>query len=86
MKKSFCIILVFFLALGAVYAQPAAQQPVVSPEAGRPADQNASLVSQMDNSVRILAGDVHRKLNERRAQKIAVGQFIFRGSVPPFGT
>ena len=41
-------------------------------------------VQQMDDAVRRLAGDIHSKLVEERAQKIAIAQFSYRGTIPPF--
>jgi hypothetical protein len=49
------------------------------------AQNTESPVPQMDNAIKVLAGNIHRKLVEERAQKITVGQFAFRGSVPPLG-
>ena len=77
MEKRLCVILIVFIIVSAVYAQ----QP-----AGQSTGQNVSLVSQMDSAVKVLAWDIHKKLIETRAQKIAVGQFAYRGSIPPLGS
>ncbi|MDR0474804.1 MAG: DVUA0089 family protein [Treponema sp.] len=46
--------------------------------------QNAeSPVSRMDTAIKVLAGEIHKKLIEEKAQKIAIGQFTYRDSVPP---
>jgi len=56
------------------------------------AQNTASPVPQMDDAVREIAGEIHKKLvgesprNEERVQKAAVGQFTHRGYVPAFGT
>ena len=89
MKKCLSVILVFFFIISAAYAQPATQ-PVIPPIAQQPASQSAgesaSLVQQMDSTVKTFAGDIHKKLIEKRVQKIAVGQFVHRGSIPPLGS
>jgi hypothetical protein len=46
--------------------------------------QNAeSPVARMDAAIKVLAGEIHKKLIEEKALKVAVGQFIYRDSVPP---
>ncbi|MDR0316672.1 MAG: hypothetical protein LBH97_07220 [Treponema sp.] len=45
-----------------------------------------SPVSQLDDAVKALALDIHKKLVEVHAQKVILGQFSYRGSVPPFAT
>jgi hypothetical protein len=46
--------------------------------------QNAeSSVSRMDAAIKVLAGEIHKKLIEEKALKIAVGQFSYRDSIPP---
>jgi len=40
----------------------------------------------MDSAVKVLAGDMHKTLIGKRAQKITVGQFIYRSSITPLGT
>ena len=80
MKKIVLISQVIVLVLGAVQAQGQTQAPVqgtvYTQSAGGP-------VEQLDNAVKALAGDLSKKLSAGKAQKIAVGQFIYRDSVPP---
>jgi hypothetical protein len=46
----------------------------------------ASPVQQMDNTVKEVAENIHNKLVEKGVQKMAVGQFTYRGAVPPLCT
>ena len=75
MKKFLLPFLVFFIALGAVYAQGSVQGP---------AQQDGLSALSMDAAVRRLAVDLSGKLNEERAGKIAFGEFIYGTSIPPF--
>ena len=45
-----------------------------------------SPVPRMDDAVRELAVNIHRKLVSEKAQKISFGQFTYRGSTPPLAT
>ena len=47
------------------------------------AQSGGSSVPQMDYAVRMLAGDLNRKLIDERVQRIAMGQFTHRDAVPP---
>jgi len=48
--------------------------------------QSASPVPQMDEAVNALAGDLHKKLVEKKADRIAIGQFSFQDAVTPFSS
>jgi hypothetical protein len=50
------------------------------------AQNTASPVMQMDEAVKALAQDIHKKLVEGNAQKVMLGQFSYRGTVPPFSS
>ena len=44
-------------------------------------------VLQIDNAVKTISRDIHRKLTDERADRVAViNQFIFGGSLPPLGS
>jgi len=88
MKKCLIAISVFFLIMGAVYGQGSSESTVESADAdtGTGTAQAASPVLQMDKAVKALAGDLHKKIIENRAGKIAVGQFVYRTSIPPLGS
>jgi len=45
-----------------------------------------SPVPQMDEAVKTLAGGIHRKLIEKKAEKISVGQFTYQDGMPPFSS
>jgi len=45
-----------------------------------------SPVMQMDEAVRILARDIHAKLTEKRAEKIAIDQFTYQSNMTPFSS
>jgi hypothetical protein len=45
-----------------------------------------SSLSQLDTAVRMLAGDLNKKLVEKKAGKVAVGQFPYRGTVVPLAS
>ena len=45
-----------------------------------------SPVMEMDNAVKGLARDIHKKLTEEKAQKIAVGPFTYGGTIVPLGS
>jgi len=45
-----------------------------------------SPVPQMDEAVKNLARELHAKLSEKRAEKIAIGQFTYNDSIPPFSS
>jgi hypothetical protein len=77
MKKYLLAISILILAATFNHAQGAAQNQE------QPA---GSSVSQLDTAVRILAGNLNRKLIEGKAGKIAVGQFPYRGAVVPLGS
>jgi hypothetical protein len=77
MKKYLFAIPVLILAATFIHAQGAGE----SQESG-----DGSPVSQLDTAVRIVAGNLNRKLIEAKAGKIAVGQFAYNGSVVPLGT
>jgi hypothetical protein len=42
-------------------------------------------IQQIDNTVRTLAGELNRKIVEERSQRIALGQFSYRGNITPLG-
>jgi len=69
MKKISLFVLIFFLAINAVFSQS-----------------STSPVPQMDEAINTLAGELHAKLVEIRADKIALGQFSFQDSIPPFSS
>ena len=48
------------------------------------AQNTGNQVGQMDDALRALARDIHRKLAGERAEAIAVGQFTYRNALPPF--
>jgi hypothetical protein len=50
------------------------------------AQTTTSPFSQIDAAVKDLADNLHKKLIEEKAEKIAVGQFTYRGNVVPFCT
>ena len=75
MRKFLFLIPVLFLVLNTVNAQGSAQDSIGSVTQGT--------VAQLDAAVKRLAGDAGRKLLELRAQKIVIGQFVYRGSMPP---
>jgi hypothetical protein len=50
------------------------------------AQNTASPVMQMDEAVKVLAQDIHKKLVEGNAQKVILGQFSYRGTIPPFSS
>ena len=41
-------------------------------------------VQQMDNAIKVLAGDLNRKIVDEKAQRVGIGQFTYRGGVTPF--
>ena len=44
-------------------------------------------ILQIDNVVKALSSDIHRKLTEEKAAKVAISnQFAFGGSIPPLGS
>ena len=44
-----------------------------------------SPVSLMDSAIKVLAGDLGKKLNAEKAGKIAIGQIVYRESLSPLG-
>ena len=72
MKKLLVTVTIFVFALSSINAQNNVP--------------NSSPVPQMDSTVKTLAGEMHKKLLEKKVQKITVGQFVYRGLIPPFGT
>ena len=66
MKKRLSVGLVFFLVISAAHTQGVAHtQNVVSTQSTGP-------VSQMDQAVKALAGDIHKKLVAEQVRKAAV--------------
>ena len=45
-----------------------------------------SPVPQMDSAVRELSRDIHNRLAAGRAQSVAIGQFVFQGTITPLGS
>ena len=72
MKKLLVTITILFFVLSSINAQNS--------------ERNNNPVPQMDSAVKIMAAELHKKLTEKRGQKIAIGQFVYRGSISPFGT
>jgi hypothetical protein len=50
------------------------------------AQNTANPVLQMDEAVKNLAGEIHAKLVEKRAERVVIGQFTFQDSIPPFSS
>ena len=65
--KKYLLLIPFFIAIAAVYAQ-----------------NTESPVPRMDAAVKALAGEVHKKIIEVKAGKIAVGQFTYKDAIVPF--
>ena len=92
MKKYLFAILVFIIAMTFVHAQGAGESgesaattdPAAVP--ATPAAPAVASVPQMDTAVKILAGNMNKKLVEGKAVKITVGQFAYRGNIVPLGT
>jgi len=77
MKKYFFPALFFFFTVNIISAQNTPQLPA----------QNAdNLVMQMDQAVKNLAGEVHAKLTEKKAEKILIGQFTYNEGVTSFSS
>ena len=72
MKKPFLLISIFFLAISVIFSQNT--QNTVDP------------VPQMDEAVKVLAGNIHKKLTDEKARKIAFGQITYQGNRPSFCT
>jgi hypothetical protein len=63
---------VFFCALSVLY--------------GQNGDGAANPLPRLDETVKSLAGDINKKLLSEKAQKVAVGQWIYYDAVPPLGS
>ena len=77
MKKSLVLITIFFLFTNIIYSQAEGQ-----PAANSAREENT--VTQFDAAVSALAINIHAKLIEKKAEKITVGQFLFKDSSPHF--
>jgi hypothetical protein len=69
-KKPLWGVLIFFTALSALQGQSSAASPL----------------SQLDSAIRTLGTDVISRLNTEGAQKVALGQWAYRDSLPSLGT
>jgi len=76
MKKKLIFIPIFIFAMTFVHAQGAIQSQELS---------GVNSAIQMDSAVKILAGNLNRKLIDEKAKKISIGQFAYRGNVVPLG-
>ena len=69
MKRLLIFISVFFLPFYIVYSQ---------------ASLETNTVTQFDAAVSALANNIHAKLIEKKAEKITIGQFVFKDNSPHF--
>jgi hypothetical protein len=76
MKKYLFAIPILVIAMTFVHAQGAG-------ESGGPAA--AAAASQMDATVKTMAGEINKKLIAGKAGKIVIGQFAYRGNIVPLG-
>jgi len=79
MRKCFFAILIFVFCINAGFAQG-----IANPGAANTGVAASSPVPQMDDAVKGLAADINRKLVEKKAASIVVGQFTFQDGVPSF--
>jgi hypothetical protein len=84
MKRHAVSILALFLVIGTVRAQGAAEGEMFTLAANSSQD-TESPVPRMDETVKILAGDIHGRLVAEKAEKIAVGLFSHQGASVPLG-
>jgi len=77
MKKFLVLASILFILTGIAYSQANERPESESSSEG-------GSVMQFDEAVMVLANNIHSKLAEKKAEKISMGQFVFRESVPPF--
>ena len=77
MKRLPVLISVFFLLINIVYSQAPGQSEENS-------SQESNTVTQFDAAVSALANNIHAKLIEKKAEKITIGQFVFKDNSPHF--
>ena len=70
MKRVLFSILVFCIAVGVIYSQSQVEH---------------TGLSAMDAAVKGLASELNKKITEEKAGAIALGEFSYEGSIPPFG-
>ena len=69
MKKLFILVSVFFIAVSMVCAQNQAPR---------------TTVTSLDNSTRLLASELNKRLATEKVEKVAIGEFVYGGIIPPF--
>jgi hypothetical protein len=85
MKKYLLVISIFIFAVVFIHAQGLGERQGIEYRDSNPAAPAPASVSQLDMSVKTLAEGLNKKLGEVKAEKIAVGQFAYRGNIVPLG-
>ena len=78
MQKRLLLVPVFILALCMAYAEGITQNGAAAQNTG------GGPVTQMDNAVKALAGNLVRSLVTVKAVKVTVSPFSYRDTIPPF--